>query len=66
MPEVAGDAALLVNPYNSDEILQAIEKLEDLEIRKSLIEKGYKNIKKYSLEQVAKQYINWYKQVLNA
>jgi glycosyltransferase involved in cell wall biosynthesis len=41
MPEVAGDAALLVNPFSVDEIAQTMEALfTDSSLRKSLIEKG--------------------------
>lgn len=41
MPEIAGDAALLVNPYNMEEIAQAMEQLyQDPQLRDMLIEKG--------------------------
>lgn len=41
MPEIAGDAALLVNPYDVGEIAQAMEQLyRDPLLRNTLIEKG--------------------------
>jgi glycosyltransferase involved in cell wall biosynthesis len=41
MPEVAGDAALLVNPHNTSEITTAMHKLAtQKELRDLLIEKG--------------------------
>jgi glycosyltransferase involved in cell wall biosynthesis len=49
MPEVAGDAALLVDPFNIDEIASAMEKILNSEsIRKDLIEKGCQQVKKFS------------------
>ena len=41
MPEIAGDAALLVNPYHADEIADAMYQLyNNPELRKQLIDKG--------------------------
>ena len=40
MPEVANDAALLVDPFNEESIADAMEKILDEEVRKDLIEKG--------------------------
>ena len=41
MPEIAGDAALLVNPYQADEIADAMYQLyNNPELRKQLIDKG--------------------------
>ena len=40
MPEVAGDAALLVDPFSEESIAEAMEKVLDEEVRKTLIEKG--------------------------
>lgn len=43
MPEVAGDATLLVNPFKVEEISEAMFKLwSDLELRSILIQKGLK------------------------
>lgn len=49
MPEVAGDAALFVNPYSVEEIAQAMCKvIEDEELVKSLILKGNMQKDKFS------------------
>lgn len=41
MPEIAGDAALLVNPYNVEEIANAMGQLyQNPQLRNTLIEKG--------------------------
>jgi glycosyltransferase involved in cell wall biosynthesis len=56
MPEAGGDAALYVDPENVDDIARNIEKLlNDQKLRSDLIEKGYKQIKKFSWEKTAKQ-----------
>lgn len=49
MPEVAGDAALLVDPFNVDEISSAMRKIaEDEILRTGLIEKGFQRCKAFS------------------
>lgn len=40
MPEVANDAALLVDPFKEESIADAMEKILDEEVRHDLIEKG--------------------------
>lgn len=54
IPEVVGDAAIMVDPYNVDEIADAMLRVaRDRELRKELIEKGYQNIKRFSWEKSA-------------
>lgn len=54
MPEVAGDAALLVNPLEVNEIKEAMAKLAADEIfRQSLIDKGRIQRSKFSWQQTA-------------
>jgi len=56
MSEVLGDSALLVNPYNINEISKAMEDvLNNLELKNRLIEKGWENVKKYSWEKCARE-----------
>lgn len=56
LPEAAGDAALYVNPQDPDDIAQKIMLIiNDNKLRKELIEKGYKQIKKFSWEKTAKE-----------
>ena len=49
LPEIAGSAALLFDPFNVDSITQAMHRLaDDPQLRKELIKKGYEQAKKYS------------------
>ncbi len=54
MPEIAGDAALLVDPFNPEDIAKAMKKLTfDEELRNDLIEKGRKRRQSFSWENTA-------------
>lgn len=65
MPEVAGDAALLINPLNVEELVVAIKKIhENPEIRKKLLEKGRLQIKRFSWEKTAEETRNIYLQLV--
>ena len=56
MPEVAGDAALLVNPNSVREITEATKLImTDKRQRENLIEKGYDQVKKFSWEKTARE-----------
>jgi glycosyltransferase involved in cell wall biosynthesis len=52
LPEVAGDAAELVDPFDADSIAEGIK--NGLNRRKSLIKKGLKRVKEFSWEKTAK------------
>jgi glycosyltransferase involved in cell wall biosynthesis len=63
LPEVLGDAALLVNPENVFEISRGIhDVLMDAELRTSLIEKGKAQARKYSWTQSAQQVLEIYRE----
>jgi glycosyltransferase involved in cell wall biosynthesis len=54
MPEVAGDAALLVDPFSVDEIADALKKLAtDEKLREQLINKGKVRRKKFNWQKTA-------------
>lgn len=56
MPEVAGDAALLVNPKNPQEITEAIKKiLTNPELKNNLISKGKERAKQFSWQTCAQK-----------
>jgi glycosyltransferase involved in cell wall biosynthesis len=56
LPEVAGDAALLINPEKVEEISVALKRLaSDGILVSKLIEKGDKQLKKFSWEKAAKE-----------
>lgn len=57
LPEVVGDAALLVSPTDYEETAAAMERLSlDEQLREELIHKGFENIERFSWEKIAKQY----------
>lgn len=65
MPEVAGKAACLVDPFSVSEIRKGILKIiEDTNYRDQLINEGFENVKRYSPEGIANQYVKIYKQIL--
>jgi mannosyltransferase len=55
MPEVAGDATLLINPSSVYEITQALEGLENISLRNDLIKKGVINATRFSWQQSANE-----------
>ncbi len=55
MPEVAGKGAILVNPYNIDDIVKGMKEIEDSKTRDKLIKAGFENIKRFSWEKCAKE-----------
>lgn len=60
MPEVAADAALLVDPFKEESIADAMEKILDDDVRKSLIEKGRKRREDFSWDKAAEC---WWKSI---
>jgi glycosyltransferase involved in cell wall biosynthesis len=51
LPEIAGDAALLVDPYNPDDIMRAISKItSDADLRAELSHRGKLQAAKFSVE----------------
>jgi glycosyltransferase involved in cell wall biosynthesis len=64
MPEVAGAGALLVDPYNPEEIRGAIQKLlADDRFRNDLVAAGFQNAQRFKPEVVAAMYEDLYKMV---
>lgn len=64
LPEVGGDAALYFDPYNTDEIKEKIEKvLTDAKLRKTMIEKGREQVKKFNWEKSAEKVLSILKEV---
>ena len=58
LPEVCGDAAVYVNPYDPQSIAEGILKvLIDENLRQNLIQKGYQQVKKFSWEQTVKKFL---------
>lgn len=64
MPEVAGDAALRVDPYKVEDIRAAILRLlNEPELREELIQKGLKNAERFRAKVIAEQYAQLYRKV---
>lgn len=56
LPEIAGDAALYVDPTDVDAIAAAMLRLsQDEELRRQLIAAGYENVKRFSWDKAARE-----------
>jgi len=67
MPEVAGNGAMLVDPYSINEIKNGIlELINNSPLRDDLIKKGIKNVKRFEPQKIAKKYSKLYKEVIHA
>ncbi len=55
MPEVAGKAAIYVNPTSIEDIIRGMERLQVTGYRLQLIKKGVENIKRFSWEKCASE-----------
>jgi len=64
MPEVVGDAALLIDPLNIQEMSQAVLSiLEKASLRSLLQKKGIERAKKFSWEKAAVETLNIYREI---
>lgn len=67
LPEIAGDAAILVNPYSIEEIAQAMQEgLRDEKLRKKLIQKGLARTRLFVWEKTSRETLQVYEQALKA
>lgn len=65
LPEVAGDAALLVNPRSAQEIASAIQQvLNRPELRRDLVVRGLARARAFSWRRMAEQYLQVYQEVV--
>jgi glycosyltransferase involved in cell wall biosynthesis len=64
LPEVVGDAAILVDPHDVDGMAAAMWRLlTDEQLRACLIEKGFKRAQMFSPERTAQQTLEVYHRV---
>ncbi|HEY1263414.1 MAG TPA: glycosyltransferase family 1 protein, partial [Terriglobales bacterium] len=64
LPEVVGNAAMLVNPENVFEIMRALHcVLLDQRLREGLKQRGYEQVKKFSWDISARQILTTYREV---
>jgi len=62
--EVAGDAAILIDPTDEAAAAEVMSSLlNDANLRNSLVKKGYDRIKKFSWEETARQTKEIYEKV---
>ena len=67
LPEVTGNAVLLVDPYNIDEIAQALCRLlNDEQLRLALRDRGLEQAQKFSWKKAARQTLNVYSEVYSS
>lgn len=65
MSSVAGNAACLVDPYSVESIRAGVKKIiENEDYRNELIESGFKNVERFQLKNVTKQYIDLYQELI--
>ncbi len=61
LPEIVGDAAILINPYNPGEIAEALfEGLTNGVLRKELVQKGRERVKQFSWKKTAQETLQVY------
>src|SRR5581483_8791812 len=66
LPEVVGDAALLVNPHHVDELADAITRLLESEaLREELRQKGYQRAREFTWEASARKMLAIYQKLDN-
>jgi glycosyltransferase involved in cell wall biosynthesis len=66
LPEVAGDAALMVDPYDVEAIADAIQRvIDDEALRQTMIERGFAQARRFTWERSARQLLTIYSQVLS-
>lgn len=64
IPEVVGNAAVMVNPENVFEIMRALQRvLLDQSLREKMRQRGYEQVKKFSWENSAAEVLAVYEQI---
>ncbi len=65
MPEVAGDAAILINPVKKDELAHAIETIvHDTELKNSLVKKGFQQAAGFTWDSTARKTLDVFKRAV--
>ncbi len=64
LKDIAGDGAYLVNPKDVNDIKIGIQKvIDDDQLRNDVVNKGFKNVQKYSPENIADKYLVIYNEI---
>jgi len=62
IPEIVGDAAILINPHDNEELKDALLlMLRDEKVRSDNIERGFRQVKKFSWRRMAAETLEIYK-----
>ena len=65
MPEVAGDAAILIDPFDADDLARAIDLIvHDPLVRHDLIEKGERHAARFTWRKTAQKTVDVFKKVI--
>jgi glycosyltransferase involved in cell wall biosynthesis len=65
LPEVVGDAGLLIDPKNIDDLTTAIKRVvADTKLAETLRQKGFERVKQFSWKKMAEQTLQTYRQAL--
>ncbi|HEX73968.1 MAG TPA: glycosyltransferase family 4 protein [Dehalococcoidia bacterium] len=66
LPEVVGKAGIMVNPYDTDSLVEAMQQvLTDSKLRDDMVRKGLEQAKKFSWEKAAEETQEVYNKVAN-
>ncbi len=66
LPEVVGEAGIMIDPYDTDSLAQAMmQVLTDSELSNNMIRKGLEQSKRFSWEKAAEQTLEVYNKVKN-
>jgi glycosyltransferase involved in cell wall biosynthesis len=64
LPEIAGGAALLINPENIEEMVSRMQQLlQDGELREELRRKGFRRARMFTWEKTTEQYLGLYREL---
>lgn len=64
MPEVAGDSACLVDPFDVADIRAGVLRvIQDSSYREQLVANGFENVKRFQVQKIAAQYAELYREV---
>jgi glycosyltransferase involved in cell wall biosynthesis len=67
LPEVVGDAALLVDPHDEGGLAEAMARvLSDVELRRHMRERGLERARHFSWERCARETLAVYEEVMGA
>jgi glycosyltransferase involved in cell wall biosynthesis len=65
LKEVAGDAALFIDPFSLEDIVRGMTEFEKSEIKRRMyIERGYERVKEFSWKETAEETLKIYRRLV--